>query len=82
MHGLTRVRQFTISEGHLIIRPDQVEEELKCCLELALYCLKTLGIDDEVTYRLSKWDPENKEKYLGDETYWEKTQEILRNILV
>ena len=82
MHGLTRVRQFTISEGHLIIRPDQVEEELKGCLELALYCLKTLGIDDEVTYRLSKWDPENKEKYLGDETYWEKTQEILRNILV
>lgn len=82
MHGLTRVRQFTISEGHLIIRPDQVEEELKGCLELALYCLKTLGIDDEVTYRLSKWDPENKEKYLGDEAYWEKTQEILRNILV
>ncbi len=82
MHGLTRVRQFTISEGHLIIRPDQVEEELKGCLELALYCLKTLGIDDEVTYRLSKWDPQNKEKYLGDEAYWEKTQEILRNILV
>lgn len=82
MHGLTRVRQFTISEGHLIIRPDQVEEELKGCLELALYCLKTLGIDDEVTYRLSKWDPANKEKYLGDEEYWEKTQDILRNILI
>ncbi len=82
MHGLTRVRQFTISEGHLIIRPDQVEEELKGCLELALYCLKTLGIDQEVTYRLSKWDPENKEKYLGDEEYWEKTQDILRNILL
>lgn len=82
MHGLTRVRQFTISEGHLIIRPDQVEEELKGCLELALYCLKTLGIDQEVTYRLSKWDPENKEKYLGEEEYWEKTQNILRNILI
>lgn len=82
MHGLTRVRQFTISEGHLIIRPDQVEEELKGCLELALYCLKTLGMDGEVTYRLSKWDPENKEKYLGDQEYWEKTQDILRNILI
>lgn len=82
MHGLTRVRQFTISEGHLIIRPDQVEEELKGCLELALYCLKTLGIEQEVTYRLSKWDPQNKEKYLGDEEYWEKTQDILRNILI
>ncbi len=82
MHGLTRVRQFTISEGHLIIRPDQVEEELKGCLELALYCLKTLGIDREVTYRLSKWDPTNKEKYLGDQEYWEKTQNILRNILI
>jgi len=82
MHGLTRVRQFTISEGHLIIRPDQVEEELKGCLELALYCLKTLGIEDEVTYRLSKWDPNNQEKYLGDAEYWEKTQDILRNILI
>ena len=82
MHGLTRVRQFTISEGHLIIRPDQVEEELKGCLELALYCLKTLGIDREVTYRLSKWDQTNKEKYLGDQEYWEKTQNILRNILI
>ncbi len=82
MHGLTRVRQFTISEGHLIIRPDQVEEELIGCIDLALYCLKTLGLDEDVTYRLSKWDPENKEKYLGDATYWEKTQGIIRNLLV
>lgn len=82
MHGLTRVRQFTISEGHLIIRPDQVEEELIGCIDLALYCLKTLGLDEDVTYRLSKWDPENKEKYLGDATYWEKTQGIIRDLLV
>lgn len=82
MHGLTRVRQFTISEGHLIIRPDQVEEELKGCLALAMYCLKTLGVADDVTYRLSKWDSENKEKYLGDENYWESTQDCLRQILI
>ena len=82
MHGLTRVRQFTISEGHLIIRPDQVEEELIGCIDLALYCLRTLGLDEDVTYRLSKWDPADKEKYLGDEEYWEKTQGIIRDLLV
>ncbi len=82
MHGLTRVRQFTISEGHLIIRPDQAGEELKRCLDLAVYCLTTLGLQDEVTYRLSKWDPENREKYLGDEEYWESTQSKIREILV
>ena len=78
MHGLTRVRQFTISEGHLVIRPDQAQEELKSCLDLAHYCLSTLGLEDEVTYRLSKWDPNNKEKYLGDEEYWESTQSKIR----
>ncbi|MEG0961395.1 MAG: threonine--tRNA ligase [Lachnospiraceae bacterium] len=82
MHGLTRVRQFTISEGHLVIRPDQVEEELTKCLELAVHCLTTLGLQDDVTYRLSKWDVNNKEKYLGDEAYWEKTQGKIREILV
>ncbi|WP_289286117.1 threonine--tRNA ligase [Parablautia intestinalis] len=82
MHGLTRVRQFTISEGHLIIRPDQAGEELKRCLDLAVYCLTTLGLQDEVTYRLSKWDPQNREKYLGDEEYWESTQSKIREILV
>ena len=82
MHGLTRVRQFTISEGHLIIRPDQAGEELKRCLDLAVYCLTTLGLQDEVTYRLSKWDPNNREKYLGDEEYWESTQSKIREILV
>jgi len=81
MHGLTRVRQFTISEGHNVIRPDQAEEELANCLHLAIYILNTLGLQDDVTYRLSKWDPENKEKYLGDETYWESTQGALRKIL-
>ncbi len=82
MHGLTRVRQFTISEGHLVIRPDQTNEELEGCLELAIYCLNTLGVADDVTYRLSKWDPENKAKYLGDEEYWNTTQDCLRQILV
>ncbi len=82
MHGLTRVRQFTISEGHNVIRPDQAEEELQNCLHLAIYVLKTLGLEKEVTYRLSKWDPENKEKYLGDVNYWESTQEALRKILI
>jgi len=82
MHGLTRVRQFTISEGHLVIRPDQAEEELTNCLNLANYILKTLGLQEDVTYRLSKWDPNNREKYLGDEAYWENTQDALRKILV
>ena len=59
MHGLTRVRQFTISEGHLIVRPDQMVEEFKGCLALAKYCLDTLGVSEDVTYRLSKWDPNN-----------------------
>ena len=82
MHGLTRVRQFTISEGHLVIRPDQAEEELQNCLNLAIHVLDTLGLKDDVTFRLSKWDKNNKEKYLGDDAYWEGTQAALRNILV
>ncbi len=82
MHGLTRVRQFTISEGHNVIRPDQAEEELQNCLNLAIHILTTLGLQNDVTYRLSKWDPENKAKYLGDEAYWESTQDALRQILI
>ena len=82
MHGLTRVRQFTITEGHNVIRPDQAEEEIKNCLHLTLYILKTLGLQDEVTFRLSKWDPNNREKYLGDEAYWETTQNALRQVLI
>ena len=81
MHGLTRVRQFTISEGHNVIRPDQAEEELKNCLDLAYYILDTLGLAGDVTFRLSKWDPNNREKYLGDEEYWETTQNALREVL-
>lgn len=81
MHGLTRVRQFTISEGHLIVRPDQMVEEFKGCLALAKYCLETLGLDGEVTYHLSKWDPENHEKYIGDASVWNETEGHIRQIL-
>ncbi|WP_407691162.1 threonine--tRNA ligase [Ruminococcus gauvreauii] len=81
MHGLTRVRQFTISEGHLIIRPDQVEEEFKGCVDLAKYCMTTLGLQDDVTYRLSLWDPSNQEKYLGTEEMWNEVQDTMRQIL-
>ncbi|MCI5584492.1 MAG: threonine--tRNA ligase [Lachnospiraceae bacterium] len=81
MHGLTRVRQFTISEGHLIVRPDQMVEEFKGCLALAKYCLDTLGVSEDVTYRLSKWDPNNKEKYVGSAEVWEETQGHIRQIL-
>ena len=81
MHGLTRVRQFTISEGHLIVRPDQMVEEFKNCLALAQYCLKTLGVEEDVTYHLSKWDPENREKYIGEPEVWEETQQHMRGIM-
>ncbi len=81
MHGLTRVRQFTISEGHLIVRPDQMVEEFKGCLALAKYCLETLGVESEVTYHLSKWDPDNKEKYIGEPEVWEETEQHIREIL-
>ena len=82
MHGLTRVRQFTISEGHNVIRPDQVEEELTNCFNLAYHVLSVLGLEKDVTFRLSKWDPANTEKYLGDEDYWNTTQGVLRQVLV
>lgn len=81
MHGLTRVRQFTISEGHLIVRPDQMVQEFKGCLALAKYCLETLGLQDDVTFHLSKWDPENKEKYIGEPEVWEETEGHIRQIL-
>lgn len=81
MHGLTRVRQFTISEGHLIVRPDQMVEEFKGCLALAKYCLETLGVEEDVTYHLSKWDPDNREKYIGEPEVWEETEGHIRNIL-
>ena len=81
MHGLTRVRQFTITEGHLIVRPDQMVEEFKNCIALARYCLKTLGLEEDVTYHLSKWDPENKEKYIGEPEVWEETQQHMRDMM-
>ena len=81
MHGLTRVRQFTISEGHLVVAQDQLAEEFKGCVELAKYCLTTLGLEDDVTYRLSKWDPEHAEDYLGTAEEWEKNEGFMRDIL-
>jgi threonyl-tRNA synthetase len=81
MHGLTRVRQFTISEGHLIVRPDQMVEEFKGCLALAKYCLQTLGLESDVTYHLSKWDPTNTEKYIGTPEEWDEMEGHIRNIL-
>ncbi|MDE6662725.1 MAG: threonine--tRNA ligase [Lachnospiraceae bacterium] len=81
MHGLTRVRQFTISEGHLIVRPDQMVDEFKGCMALAKYCLTTLGVEEDVTYHLSKWDPNNREKYIGEPEVWEETEQHIREIL-
>ncbi len=81
MHGLTRVRQFTISEGHLIVRPDQMVEEFKGCLALAKHCLQTLGVEEDVTYHLSKWDPDNRAKYIGEAEVWEETQQHMRDIM-
>lgn len=81
MHGLTRVRQFTISEGHLIVRPDQMVKEFKDCIALAQYCLQTLGVEEDVTYHLSKWDPTNREKYIGEPEVWEQTESDIRTIL-
>lgn len=81
MHGLTRVRQFTISEGHLICTPEQIADEFKNCVKLAKYCLTTLGLEDEVTYRMSKWDPKNPDKYLGTAEDWDHVQNAMRDIL-
>ncbi len=81
MHGLIRVRQFTISEGHLILRPDQLEEEFKGCLELAKYCLETVGMLEDCTFRFSQWDPNNKEKYIGTPEQWDEAQGIMGKIL-
>ncbi len=81
MHGLIRVRQFTISEGHLILRPDQLEEEFKGCLQLANDMLETVGLIDDVSYRFSQWDPENREKYIGTPEQWDEAQTAMKNIL-
>lgn len=81
MHGLTRVRQFTISEGHLVCTPEQIADEFKNCVRLARYCLETLGLEEDVTYRMSKWDPEHPEKYLGDAEEWDRVEGAMREIL-
>ncbi len=81
MHGLTRVRQFTISEGHLIVRPDQMVEEFKGCIALAKHVMTTLGLENDITWHLSKWDPDNKEKYIGEPEVWEETEQHIRDIL-
>lgn len=81
MHGLIRVRQFTISEGHLMCRPDQLEDEFKGCLELAIYFLKTLGLYEDISYRFSQWDPEDREKYIGTEEQWTEAQGMMKKIL-
>ena len=81
MHGLIRVRQFTISEGHIILRPDQLEEEFRHCLELAKYCLETVGLLEDCTFRFSQWDPNNTEKYIGTPEQWDEAQGIMGKIL-
>ena len=82
MHGLIRVRQFTISEGHLVLRPDQLEEEFKGCLDLAKYCLETVGMLEDCTFRFSQWDPANpNNKYEGTAEQWNEAQEIMGRIL-
>lgn len=81
MHGLIRLRQFTISEGHLACRPDQVAEEFRGCLDLAHYMIKTLGLFEDITYRFSKWDENDTEKYMGSKADWERTQSFMREVL-
>ena len=81
MHGLIRLRQFTISEGHLMCTPDQLQDEFKGCLELAIFMLQTLGLYEDVTYRFSQWDPANTEKYIGTAEQWEEAQGSMKTIL-
>ena len=81
MHGLIRVRQFTISEGHLMCTPEQLESEFKGCLELAIFMLKTLGLYDDVSYRFSQWDPDDREKYIGTKEQWDEAQGVMERIL-
>ena len=81
MHGLIRVRQFTISEGHLICTPEQLEDEFKGSLELAIYMLKTLGLYEDVSYRFSQWDPNDRDKYIGTPEQWNEAQDMMGKIL-
>jgi len=81
MHGLIRVRQFTISEGHLILRPEQLAEEFKGCLDLALYCLDVLGLKEDCSFRFSQWDPNRTDKYEGTAEQWDEAQSIMEKLL-
>ncbi len=81
MHGLIRVRQFTISEGHLMCTPEQLEDEFKSCVELASYMLKTVGLYEDVSYRFSQWDPDDREKYIGTKEEWDNVQDMMGKIL-
>lgn len=81
MHGLIRVRQFTISEGHLMCTPEQLEDEFRGCLELCEYMLKTIGLYEDVSFRFSQWDPNNRDKYIGTEEQWDEAQSAMKNIL-
>ena len=81
MHGLIRVRQFTISEGHLILRPEQLAEEFKGCLDLALYCLDVLGLKEDCSFRFSQWDPKRTDKYEGTPEQWNEAQSIMGELL-
>ena len=81
MHGLIRLRQFTISEGHLMCTPEQLESEFKGCLELCEYVLKTVGLYEDVSFRFSQWDPDNRDKYIGTAEQWDEAQEAMRRIL-
>jgi threonyl-tRNA synthetase len=81
MHGLIRVRQFTISEGHLMCTPEQLEDEFKSCLELCTFMLKTLGLYEDVSYRFSQWDPDDTEKYIGTKEQWDEAQGMMGRIL-
>ena len=81
MHGLIRVRQFTISEGHLILRPDQLAEEFKGCLDLAIYMMETLGLKEDCSFRFSQWDPARTDKYEGSPEQWEEAQGIMKELL-
>lgn len=81
MHGLIRVRQFTISEGHLILRPEQLAEEFKGCLDLAKYCLETVGLWEDCSFRFSQWDPNRKDKYEGTPEQWDHAQGVMKELL-
>jgi len=81
MHGLIRVRQFTISEGHIVCTREQVAEEFKQCVDLIKFMMTAIGVQDDVTYQFSKWDPKNKEKYMGEPALWEETQDNMRVLL-